>query len=343
MIRPVNQNSCSKATAETDAPVVHGLDSWGGHSKSGVPWEVRWGDAKTVLASMKANRFSCVVTSPPYYSQRDYGVKGQIGLEKTIEEYVARIVDVFEEIKRVLASDGALFLNLGDTYYSGKGQPVGNDRKNGARRFGLRPVDASGLGVPRKTAIGIPWRIALAMIDKGWTLRCPIVWLRDGAIPEPTAHDRPWRTYEMLFLFAKGPKYHFSRDDLKGEEDVWRISQRPKHSRGVHSAAFPDELVRKCLAVGCRAGCEVLDPFAGTGTVLRVAVAHGMPAVGIDLSDKFCGTWSNACGHCNYFFAFFGAALAAFASKVDWRMEVITSARTIRAYLSFVALVAAFR
>ena len=117
---------------------MHGLDTWGGHTKKGVPWEVRLGDAKTVLASMNANRFSCVVTSPPYYSQRDYGVEGQIGLEKTIGEYVARIVDVFEEVKRVLRPDGALFLNLGDTYYSGKGQPVGNDRKNGARRFGLR-------------------------------------------------------------------------------------------------------------------------------------------------------------------------------------------------------------
>lgn len=269
-------------------PPIHGLDTWGGHTVTGVPWEVRRGDAKAVLASMKPDRFACVVTSPPYYSQRDYEVSGQIGLEKTIAEYVTRIVDVFEDVKRVLTPDGALFLNLGDTYYSGKGQPVGKDKKNGARRFGLRPVDASGLGVPRKTAIGIPWRVALAMIDKGWTLRCPIIWLRDGVIPEPTAHDRPWRTYEMLFLFAKGPKYHFSRNDLNGEEDVWTISKRPKNSRGVHSAAFPDELVQKCLKVGCRPGGEVLDPFAGSGTVLRVALATGRPAVGIDLSSKFC-------------------------------------------------------
>ena len=92
----------------------------------------------------------------------------------------------------------------------------------------------------------------------------------------------------MLFLFAKGPKYHFSRDHLNGEEDVWRISKRPKYSNGVHSAAFPDELVQKCLSVGCRPGREVLDPFAGTGTVVRVAIANGMPAVGIDLSNKFC-------------------------------------------------------
>ena len=82
MIKPVNHHACSKATAEkrsaeTEAPVVHGLDTWGGHTKTGVPWEVRWGNARTVLASMKADRFSCVVTSPPYYSQRDYGVQGR--------------------------------------------------------------------------------------------------------------------------------------------------------------------------------------------------------------------------------------------------------------------------
>jgi DNA modification methylase len=293
MTKPVNRRARPTEVEEikppvVDLPVVHGLDTWAGHTKAGVPWEIRRGDAKAVLATMNANRFSCVVTSPPYYSQRDYGVAGQIGLERTIAGYVDRIVDTFDEVKRVLAPDGTLFLNLGDTYYSGKGQPVGNDRKNGARRFGLRPVDASGLGVPRKTAIGIPWRVALAMIERGWTLRCPIVWLRDGAIPEPTAHDRPWKTFEMLFLFTKGPKYHFLRANLKGEEDVWTISNRPKHSKGVHSAAFPDELVQKCLDVGCKTGGEVLDPFAGSGTVLRVAVASGRPAVGIDLSDEYC-------------------------------------------------------
>lgn len=240
------------------------------------------------MQSFESGRFKCIVTSPPYYSQRDYQVQGQIGLEKTIAEYVSRIVETLEEVRRVMAPDGSLFLNLGDTYYSGKGQPRGLDRKNGARRFGLRPVDASGLGVARKTIIGIPWRVALAMIDKGWTLRCPIVWWRNGTPPEPTAHDRPWKTYEMVFLFTKSPKYHFHRNGLNKEEDVWQISNRPKHSRGVHSAAFPDELVEKCLNVGCTPKGEVLDPFAGSGTVLRVALASGRPAVGIDLSDRFC-------------------------------------------------------
>src|SRR5207244_13554109 len=126
--------------------------------------------------------------------------EGQLGNEPKIDAYVSNLADAMDGVKRVLRSDGLLFLNLGDTYYSAKGQPTGVDRKNGARRFGLRAVDASALGVPRKTIIGIPWRVALEMITRGWTLRSPIVWQRNGSIPEPTARDRPWRTYEMVFI-----------------------------------------------------------------------------------------------------------------------------------------------
>jgi len=254
----------------------------------GLTWEVHCGDACDVLKTLDADRFACVVTSPPYYSQRDYGVDGQIGLEPTIGEYVETIVDTMDETRRVLHPDGLVFLNLGDTYYSGKGQPRGPDRKNVARRFGLRPVDASGLGVPRKTIIGIPWRVALAMIDRGWVLRSPIVWQRNGSLPEPTAKDRPWRTYEMIFMFSKSPRYRFDRRALGDDEDVWMISARPSGARGIHYAAFPDELVERCLRVGCTPGGEVLDPFAGSGTVLSVALRLGHPAVGIDLSERFC-------------------------------------------------------
>jgi DNA modification methylase len=193
-----------------------------------------------------------------------------------------------DEVRRVMRSDALLFLNLGDTYYSGKGEPKGPDRKNRARRFGLRAVDASGLGVPRKTAIGMPWRVALEMISRGWVLRAPIVWQRNGAMPEPTAKDRPWRTYEMVFMFAKSPRYWFNRAALNGVQDVWNISDKRKSNNGLHSAAFPDALVEKCLALGCPDQGEVLDPFGGSGTVLRVAVKSGRPAVAIDVSDEFC-------------------------------------------------------
>jgi DNA modification methylase len=228
------------------------------------------------------------VTSPPYFWQRDYKVDGQIGKESTVEAYIQAVADSMDEVRRVLRDDGVLFLNLGDTYYSAKGQPKGNDPKNRARRFGLRAVDASGLGVPRKTVIGIPWRVALEMISRGWVLRAPIVWHRTKSLPEPTAHDRPWRTYEFVFLFSKTPRYHFDRQGLGGHEDVWTISTRPQSSNGRHSAAFPDALVERCLTIGCKKGGEVLDPFAGSGTVLRVAARLGHPSVGIDLSPDFC-------------------------------------------------------
>jgi DNA modification methylase len=265
-----------------------GIHDWRGHTKDGVAWEVHKGDAQSTLKSLGAGSFNCVVTSPPYYWQRDYGVVGQIGQEKTIDGFVKNIADTMDEVRRVLAHDGLLFLNLGDTYYSAKGQPKGADKKSAARRFGLRAVDASGLGVPRKTIIGIPWRVALEMIKRGWILRSPIVWTRKGPIPEPTAKDRPWRTYEMVYMFSKSPRYFFSRAPLNGEQDIWTISTRRRSNGGVHAAAYPEQLVQRCLDIGCPPEGRVLDPFAGTGTTLRVALRSGRSAAGIDLSEEFC-------------------------------------------------------
>lgn len=266
----------------------HGLTHWDGYSHSGAKWDIYRGDALNTLQKLPAGSYHCVITSPPYYWQRDYKIDGQSGQEKTIDEYVFNLANVMDEVKRVLRKDGLLFLNLGDTYYSAKGQPKGNDGKNKARRFGLRAVDASGLGVPRKTIIGIPWRTALEMVKRGWTLRSPIIWQRKGCLPEPTAHDRPWRTYEMIFMFSKAPRYYFNRMGLNSEEDIWEISERPRNSNGIHSAAFPEQLVEKCLQIGCPTDGYVLDPFAGSGTVLRVALRSGRPVVGIDLNPKFC-------------------------------------------------------
>lgn len=270
-----------------DQPTT-GIHDWRGHTREGVAWELHRGDARNVLTRLEENSFNCVITSPPYYWQRDYKIAGQIGQEKTIDGFVKNIANVMDEVRRVLAPDGLLFLNLGDTYYSAKGQPKGNDKKSSARRFGLRAVDASGLGVPRKTAIGVPWRVALEMISRGWILRSPIVWTRKGAIPEPTAKDRPWRTYEMVFMFSKSPRYYFSRAGLKHEEDIWTISARRRSNGGVHSAAYPEQLVERCLEIGCIHGGRILDPFAGSGTTLRVALKSGRPCVGIDLSEEFC-------------------------------------------------------
>ena len=175
------------------------LRSWEGRvGNRGSRWTVYNGDARAVLSELPADQFSCVVTSPPYFWQRDYDVGGQIGLEPSIDGYVQSVCDTMNEVKRVLKPRGVLFLNLGDTYYSGKGKPHGHDPKHNGRRLKvLRAVDTSGLGVPQKTVIGIPWRVALEMISRGWTLRAPIIWRREKALPEANALDRPWRTYEF--------------------------------------------------------------------------------------------------------------------------------------------------
>lgn len=265
------------------------LTRWTREDSDGRHLTVIQGDACVALKSLSEESVDCVITSPPYFSQRDYGVDGQIGLEGKIDEYVTAILKVMEGVKRVLKKDGVLFLNLGDTYYSGKGRPHGNDRKHKSRRLGLRAVDASGLGVPQKTAIGIPWRVALEMIERGWTLRSPIVWYRPGSIPEPSAHDRPWRTYEHVFLFSVSRRYYFNRSGLpKGEEDVWTISARPDRASGGISAPFPEALVERCIECGCPANGTVLDPFAGSGTVLRVAKKYNLSATCIELNPIYC-------------------------------------------------------
>jgi DNA modification methylase len=288
IIKRTSHGSETRLRSPLQQTSIHGLTCYSGKTQAGIDWQMHRGDAADVLSRLSENRFACAITSPPYYWQRDYGVIGQIGLEPDIESYVSAIAGTMDQVRRTLREDGVLFLNLGDTYYSAKGQPKGSDPKNRARRFGLRAVDASGLGVPRKTVIGIPWRVAIEMISRGWILRAPIIWRRDKSMPEPTAKDRPWRTYEMVFMFAKRPRYRFNRSALGSDEDIWTISDKRKHNNGLHAATFPDALVEKCLAVGCSPGGEVLDPFAGCGTVLRVSLTSGHPAVGIDLSQEFC-------------------------------------------------------
>jgi DNA modification methylase len=268
-------------------------DAWHGHTLNNTAWHVYRGDARAVLGKLPNNEFHCAMTSPPYYWLRDYGVAQQIGLEETVDQYVQSLASVMDEVHRVLRRDGLLFLNLGDTYYSGKGEAQGEDRKSNKRRFGLRAVDKSGglgVGLERKSMIGVPWRVALEMTRRKWVLRSCIIWHRDKRLLE-AVKDRPPRSYEYVFMFAKDRKYFFDPQPLIAEEvdqDVWTITARPQATNGIRTAPFPDKLVQRCLDIGCPKKGSVIDPFAGSGTTLRVAVKSGRPATGIDLNPHFC-------------------------------------------------------
>ena len=291
-LRPAVEGSITEGLQpiQRAAHVVRVRPYSGRHSSSNAEWAVYHGDAKETLTRLPPDHFASVVTSPPYFWQRDYGVDGQLGKEPTVDDYVSGMADVMDGVRNVLHPAGVLFLNLGDTYYSGKGQPCGIDRKHNGRRFSsIRAVDASGLGVPKKTLLGMPWRVALEMVNRGWILRSSIIWRRENAKPEPSAGDRPWQTYEFVFLFAKSRHYDFDREALKayGEEDVWTIESQSSPGR-EHPAVFPRELVERCLKLGNPKLRPVLDPFAGSGTVLEVANELGMSATGIELNPDFC-------------------------------------------------------
>lgn len=268
-------------------------DKWKGATCCGHRWAIYCGSAHSVLKEMPEGSVNCVVTSPPYFWLRDYGVPGQIGMEESVQEYVDNITTIMEEVRRVLRDDGVAFFNVGDTYYSGKGKSHGQDEKSKKRRFGLRAVDKSGgmgIGLQRKSLIGIPWRLATSFMESGWVLRSSIIWHRVNRLPE-YVQDRPGRSYEFVFLLAKARKYYFDKRplvDAKIEEDMWTIPAQPQMSGSVDTAPFPDELVRRCLNSGCPRDGTVLDPFVGSGTTVRVATSMGRSGIGIDLNWEFC-------------------------------------------------------
>ena len=161
--------------------------------------------------------------------------------------------------------------------------------------FWLRAVDKSGgmgIGLQRKSLIGIPGRVALALAEDEWVLRSAIIWHRKNRLPE-SVRDRPCRSYEHVFMLAKSRRYHFAKAKSKllgGEidEDLWTIPVQPRPNGGLDTAPFPDELVERCLGIGCPAGGVVLDPFVGSGTTVRVAVSTERSGIGIDLNEEFC-------------------------------------------------------
>lgn len=272
------------------------------------------------LILLEDNSVQTICTSPPYWGLRDYGADGQIGLEDDIEEYIANLVAVFDECKRVLRKDGTLWLNLGDSYAS---QGEAKTEKCYA---------SAGTGFKPKDLIGIPWRVALALQADGWYLRNEIIWSKPNPMPE-SVRDRLTRSHEHIFLFAhpdSGGKYYYDIeaikeplkasskdrnkyewsnrqrthdpnenrdarhtasgamiDEAKGsnKRTVWNVT--PSSFRGAHFATWPPKLVEPMVLAGCPKGGTVLDPFSGSATTGEVALSLGRDYVGIDLNEDY--------------------------------------------------------
>jgi DNA modification methylase len=179
------------------------------------------GDCRETMATLPADSVQCCVTSPPYWGLRDYGHDGQLGLEQTPEEYVACMVDVFREVRRVLRPDGTLWLNLGDSYASQCGAHGGREDNQtgvGAKRLHLEGAGdqeprRAPSGLKPKDLCGIPWRVAFAMQADGWYLRSEIIWHKPNPMPESVT-DRPTKAHEQVFLLSKQARYFYDADAI---------------------------------------------------------------------------------------------------------------------------------
>lgn len=290
--------------------------------------EIRIGDCLQImkLLILGGVKVQTCVTSPPYFGLRDYGIEGQFGLEATPEYYVERMVRVFSLVRELLADDGTLWLNLGDSY--------ANDGKWGGHTGGLHaaalhcsPIGRNKryTGLKPKDLIGIPWRVAFALQEDGWYLRSDIIWAKTNPMPE-SVEDRPTKSHEYIFLLSKSAEYFFDAgaiaeevDPANGRDSTTRPRSQPPgmqpHSgfgngaragrryekrnkrsvwtvstqpyAGAHFATFPPDLILPCVLAGSRPGDVVFDPFMGSGTTALVAKQNGRRYLGCELNPNY--------------------------------------------------------
>lgn len=263
------------------------------------------GDALEVLQTLPSESINCIITSPPYYMQRDYSTPIQLGNEKTPNDYVHNLRNVFRESQRVLKNNGTLWLNLGDKYKD-------ND------------------------LLGMPWKVALALKDDGWILRADIIWHKPNAMPS-SVKNRPTTDHEYVFFFTKNTEYYYDADSIRephvtfspesrmkgGRNHFGKVNGTPEqgknsgssnlhngrwdqafHPKGrnkrtvweiplskfrdAHFAVFPEKLVETCILAGCPPAGIVLDPFMGSGTTALVAQRLSRNYVGIDSNEAYC-------------------------------------------------------
>lgn len=282
------------------------------------------GDVRERLKELPDQSVNCCVTSPPYWGLRDYGNDGQIGLEQDPDDFIAELVAVFREVKRVLRDDGTLWVNMGDSYNGSGGnhQPhhkndTGFQGKIGAEKYKGkgRHMDADGL--KPKDLVGIPWMLAFALRADGWYLRQDIIWHKPNPMPE-SVRDRCTKAHEYIFLLSKSRQYYFdstamqepakfagdnrgSRSDarrgtkmnsisgvtgeFRNKRSVWSVTSKP--FKGAHFATFPPALIEPCILAGSPRGGVVLDPFFGAGTTGLVAQRHGRKWIGCELNPEY--------------------------------------------------------
>jgi DNA modification methylase len=284
------------------------------------------GDCIEVLKTLPDGIINTVITSPPYYGLRDYGIDGQFGLEETPEAYTQKLVELFREIRRVLRDDGTVWLNLGDSYAGSGGDHTGlNSRscptlernEDKKRRKPIKVTD----GLKPKDIIGIPWRVAFALQSDGWYLRQDIIWHKPNPMPESVT-DRCTKSHEYIFLLSKSQKYYFDNEAIKEDaspdtslrnRDEPRLNNTPgrtkmgglvkndyetRNKRSVwtvstkpfseaHFATFPEELINPCVLAGCPEGGLVYDPFMGAGTTALVAKKLARHYLGSELNPEY--------------------------------------------------------
>ena len=208
------------------------------------------GDCLEVLKTFPDESINCVVTSPPYIGLRDYGHNGQLGLEKSPELYVEKLVTIFSEIKRILKNDGSLWLNLGDCYAGagGMGSFVDNKAKKGMQTIKQYVRNKPIKGLKPKDLIGIPWRVAFALQQSGWYLRSDIIWHKPNPMPE-SVKDRPTKAHEYIFLLTKNARYYYDADSIK-EKSIDPESYSGRRKRNIHKIAIYDTKHAQAIQTG---------------------------------------------------------------------------------------------
>lgn len=265
------------------------------------------GDALEELRKLPNESISSCITSPPYFALRDYGMDGQIGQEKTYQDFLDKLLAVFDEIKRVLKKDGTCFVNLGDSYASlGKtGGDIDKDTGMDINRGRSRIKKGS---YPEKSLMLIPHRFAIGMIERGWILRNTLVWIKPNAMPE-SVQDRWKKAHEYIFFFTKSKKYYFDLNAVRKPHkevslkrmvklhpdggippDYFSVNTNCSEDDGSdgHWATYPQQLISPLVLAGCPVGGTVIDPFGGSGTTGVVSKKLNRNYFLIDLNKDYC-------------------------------------------------------